>query len=203
MFKRSRKKIILAVMGSLILLFAITLSVILLASYREIRQENMAMLKRHVELYYLEGETGGPPDLPNAPVPEPPVRPPLDQKAGYQLSTFYSVAFGENGTVIAVDNGEKEVYSEEELIGIAGKILTGNNTSGRYGALTYIVEHRPNYTLVALMDNTVSESSLSTLLNNVLIVGGAAILLMSVRTHHKPAGRKRPEAKTVYLRRQP
>ena len=115
MFKRSRKKIILAIMGSLILLFAITLSVILLASYREIRQENMAMLKRHVELYYLDGETGGPPDLPpdglpdlpNAPVLEPPGRPPLDQKPDYQLSTFYSVAFGENDAVVAVDKGEK------------------------------------------------------------------------------------------------
>ena len=48
MFKRSRNKIILAIMGSLVLLFAITLSVILLASYREIRQDNMEMLKRYV-----------------------------------------------------------------------------------------------------------------------------------------------------------
>ena len=186
MFKRSRKKIILAIMGSLVLLFAITLSVILLASYREIRQENMAMLKRHVELYYLDGETGrpadlspdGPPELPNAPVPEPPGRPPLDQKPDYQLSTFYSVVFGENGTVIAVDNGEKEVYSEEELIRIATEILTGSTVSGRSGALTYIVEHRPEYTLVALMDTTVSESGLNTLLRNVLIIGSAAILVM-------------------------
>ena len=54
MFSRSRRKIILAIMGSLILLFAITLSVILFASFREVRQENMDMLKRHVELYYLE-----------------------------------------------------------------------------------------------------------------------------------------------------
>ena len=67
MFKRSRKKIILAIMGSLVLLFAITLSVIMLASYREIRQENMAMLKRHVELYYLDSETGGPVVPPDAP----------------------------------------------------------------------------------------------------------------------------------------
>ena len=186
MFKRSRKKIILAIMGSLVLLFAITLSVILLASYREIRQENMAMLKRHVELYYLDGETGGPADLspdgpldlPSAPVPEPPGRPPLDQKPDYQLSTFYSVVFGESGTVIAVDNGEKEVYSEEELIGIAKEILAGNTASGRSGALTYIVEHRPAYTLVALMDTTVSESGLNTLLRNVLIIGSAAILVM-------------------------
>ncbi len=186
MFKRSRKKIILAIMGALVLLFAITLSVILLASYREIRQENMAMLKRHVELYYLDGETDGPvdlppavpPEIPNAPVLEPPGRPPLDQKPDYQLSTFYSVAFGENDTVIAVDNGEKEVYSEEELIGIAKEILAGNTASGRAGTLTYIVDRRPGFTLVALMDNTVSESSLNTLLHNVLIIGSAAILVM-------------------------
>ena len=186
MFKRSRKKIILAIMGSLILLFAITLSVILLASYREIRQENMAMLKRHVELYYLDGETGGPPGLPpdgppdltNVPSLEPPGRPPLDQKPDYQLSTFYSVVFGESDTIIAVDNGEKEVYSDEELIGIAKEILAGNTVSGRIGALTYIVDHRPEYTLVALMDNTVSEGSLNTLLHNVLIIGSAAILVM-------------------------
>ena len=185
MFKRSRRKIILAIMGSLILLFAITLSVILLASYREIRQENMAMLRRHVELYYLDSETGGPavppdapPDMPDAPGLEPPGRPPLDQKPDYQLSTFYSVAFGENGAVLAVDNGEKAVYSEEELIGIAKEILAGNTASGRTGALTYIVDHRPDYTLVALMDNTVSESGLNTLLRNVLIIGGAAILVM-------------------------
>ena len=190
MFKRSRKKIILAIMGSLILLFAITLSVILLASYREIRQENMEMLKRHVELYYLENESGGPsdappdtqpdarPDRPGASAPEPPGKPPLDQKPDYQLSTFYSVAFGENDTVIAVDNGEKEVYSEEELIRIAKEILAGNNASGRSGSLSYIAERRPDYTLVAFMDNTVSESGLNTLFRNVLIIGGAAILVM-------------------------
>ena len=186
MFKRSRKKIILAIMGSLILLFAITLSVILLASYREIRRDNMEMLKRHVELYYLEDEAGvpdalppeAPPDKPDAPPLEPPEKPPLDQKPDYQLSTFYSVAFGENDTVLAVDNGMKEVYSEEELTGIAREILSGNSASGRSGALTYIVDHRPDYTLVAFMDNTVSESSLSTLLHNVLIIGSGAILVM-------------------------
>ncbi len=186
MFRRSRKKIILAIMGSLILLFAITLSVILLASYREVRQKNMDMLKRYVELYSLDSETGGPgdlppdapPDSPDAPAPEPPGRPPLDQKPDYRLSTFYSVAFGENDAVLAVDSGEKEVYGEEELTGIARELLAGGQSSGRSGALTYIVDRRPDYTLVAFMDNTVSESGLNTLLHNVLIIGGAAILAM-------------------------
>ena len=80
--------------------------------------------------------------------------------------------------MLAVDNGEKAVYSEEELVGIAKEILAENSVSGRFGALTYIVDRRPDYTLVALMDNTVSESGLSTLLHNVLIVGSAAILVM-------------------------
>lgn len=175
MFSKSRRKIILAIMGSLILLFAVTLSVILFASFSEVRQENMDMLKRHVELYYLEKE---PENREEPPEGKPPEKPPLDRKRDYQLSTFYSVAFGEDETVLAVDNGEKDVYGEEELVSIATEILAGNRKTGRHGSLTYIVSRRPDYTLVAFMDNTVSESGLSTLLRNVLIVGGAAMIVM-------------------------
>ena len=53
MFHRSRTKIMLSIMGSLILLFLITLALILLASYREIRQNNTEMLERYADLYYL------------------------------------------------------------------------------------------------------------------------------------------------------
>lgn len=182
MFKRSRRRIILAIMGSLILLFGVTLSVILLASYREIRQENMEMLQRHVELFYLEEETppgpegptpGTPPEQPD--MPGPPSGQPLDQRPGYRLSTFYSVAFGSDGTVLAVDNGEKAVYSREELTGLAQKVLSGGGGSGRTGSLSWMVSRRPDYTLVAFMDNTVSEQGLHTLLRNVLIIGGAAM----------------------------
>ena len=179
MFNRSRRKIILAIMGSLILLFAATLSVILFASFREVRQENMEMLKEHVSLYYLEGEQADraetAPERPKEPKKE---KPRQDKKPDYQLSTFYSVAFGEDGAVLAADNGEKDVYTEDELIEIARKILDGSAESGRHGSLTYTVSRRPNYTLVAFIDSTVSESGLSTLLRNVLIVGGAAMIVM-------------------------
>ena len=40
MFHRSRRKIILSIMGSVVLLFVITLTVILLMSTREIRQRD-------------------------------------------------------------------------------------------------------------------------------------------------------------------
>ena len=187
MFKRSRRKIILSIMGSLILLFALTLSVIMFASYRQVRQENMAMLERHVELYYLGQQPEDPdtpgrdqaPDPPDGSAPEPPGgKRPLDREPDYQLSTFYSVAFASDGSVLAADTGEKSVYSQEDLVSIAREILEGNGTSGRKGSLAYIVSRRPDYTLVAMMDNTVSENGLSTLLRNVLIVGTAAIVLM-------------------------
>ena len=59
MFNRSRKKIILSIMGSLILLFSVTLSVILAASFREVRHRNSKMLEHYVQTYSLEDERSG------------------------------------------------------------------------------------------------------------------------------------------------
>ena len=56
MFSKSRKKIILSIVGSIIILFAVTLSVILLASFREIRQKNLDMLERYVEDYSIDNK---------------------------------------------------------------------------------------------------------------------------------------------------
>lgn len=183
MYNRSRKKIILSIMGSLVLLFAVTLSVIMLASYREIRRQNAEMLERYVELYSLkQSNVQGEPELKPggqtipAPGPDRDKRP-LDDRPDYKLSTFYSVALAD-GDAVAVDDGEKRVYSEEELIGLAKEILSERGPTGRIGNLSYRVSHRTGYTLVAFMDNTVSEGGLSTLLRNVLVVGGIAIVLL-------------------------
>ncbi len=185
MFNRSRNKIIVSIMGSLILLFAVTLTVIMFASYREIRQQNTEMLERYVELYALELLPDGqyvpefqPAGLNEAGPGPKPGEPPLDQRLDYQLSTFYSVTLSEDGSVLAVDNGPQAVYEEDELVRIAEELLSEGKTSGRADNLSYIISRRPDYTLVAFMDNTVTESSLSTLLHNVLLIGGAAIVAM-------------------------
>ena len=113
MFNRSRNKIILSIMGSLVLLFVITLSVILFASFREVRQKNLDILERFVDLYTIEQRPGSR-DNPG-PLPMPGNLPP-DIRPDFQLSTFYSVSFAEDGSVLAVDDGDKGVYEEEELI---------------------------------------------------------------------------------------
>ncbi len=185
MFSRSRKKIILSIMLSLILLLALTLSVIMLASYREIRQRDSEMLERYVETYVLDPHSGTE-ELPGSrekdrDIPEPrpdPGDPPRDFRPDYQLSTFYSVAFSDDSTVLAVETGARGLYDEEKLIEIARDLLGGGKKSGRLDNLSYLISSKTGYTLVAFLDSTVTEGSMRLLLRNVLIVGGAAIVVM-------------------------
>ncbi len=188
MFSRSRKKIILSIMLSLILLFAVTLSVIMLASYREIQQKNSAMLERYVELYSLDQEPGGQYDPGQGPGatydrPKPdgqddPKNKPIDERPDYQLATFYSVAFAEDGSVLAVFTGERNIYGEEELVDTAEELLAEGKQAGRTGNLSYTISSRPGYTVVAFIDDTVTDSSMRTLLHNVLTIGGTAIVVL-------------------------
>ena len=173
MFNRSRKKIILSIMGSLILLFAVTLAVILAASFRDVRQKNQHMLERYVEMY-------SPDRRPQERTPVPPemTEPPIDERPDFRLSTFYAVAFSDDGSVLSVDLGGRDIYSEEELTSLAKKLLSGTKQSGRSGNLTYSVVRKDDFTLVAFIDNTVSESSLRTLLRNILIVGSIALVIL-------------------------
>ena len=175
MFNQSRKKIILSIMLSLILLFAVTLSVILFASYRQIQRKSADILQDYINAYTLEQDPGKPSgDEPGREGNNPPPA----EKQDYKLSTFYSVAFAEGGSVLAVDNGMKDVYTEEELVNSAREILAGKEASGRTGNLLFRVVPKKDYTLVAFMDNTVTDSTMETLVKNVLIVGGSAIVVL-------------------------
>ena len=125
-------------MGSLLILFAITLSVILLASYREIRNNNSEKLERYADLFLLDSQSQdqAPPE-PNSeskseqrtnqtpPDSKPENRPennaeqrqrkdnaPIEERSDYQLSTFYSVAFSKDNEVLEVDDGDKDVYDD-------------------------------------------------------------------------------------------
>ena len=70
-------------MGSLILLFAVTLSVILFASFREIRKKNLDMLERYAETYTLDPK----PPAKEKPEPGREMRnPPMDERHDYEVS---------------------------------------------------------------------------------------------------------------------
>ena len=56
MFRRTRRRIIFSIMGSLSLLFIITLSVILFASSRQMLKENLEKLESYSERFLLESQ---------------------------------------------------------------------------------------------------------------------------------------------------
>lgn len=178
MFRKSRRKIILSIMTSLLLLFVSTLLVILLVNFREVRKRNREMLEHHVEMYALE-RVGKLPEAEDFSREMPPKRDiPMDRRPDYRLSTFYTVAISEDNAVLSVEDGDRELYSREELIELAEEVLSRRQTIGSIQKLSYMVSQREGYTLIAFMDTTVSESGLNTLLRTVLIVGGIAIVFL-------------------------
>lgn len=174
MYKHSRKRITIAIMGSLILFFALLLGVILMASYQEISRKNNEMLDRYIEIYSLEnqpGEDEGPSDIfKGSEVPG-------DMPPDYQLSTFYSVAMDENGTVLAIDEGRK-TFRKEELLNTAAELISQGRESGKKGNLKYRLIQKEGYTLVAFIDVTLVENDMHALIRNVIIIGSLSMFLM-------------------------
>ena len=143
----------------------------------------MDMLNRYVNQYSMqpavENPTESPADTKRENQAEPSSQPNDQQpedRPDYQLSTFYSVAFSSNGSVLSVYDGNKTVYSNDQLVTLACQILDEKHTAGRKDNLSYVVSQKDGYTLVAFMDNTVSEGGLKTMMRTALIVGGGSLV---------------------------
>ena len=145
----------------------------------------MDMLNRYVNQYSMqpavENPTESPADTKRENQAEPSSQPNDQQpedRPDYQLSTFYSVAFSSNGSVLSVYDGNKTVYSNDQLVTLACQILDEKHTAGRKDNLSYVVSQKDGYTLVAFMDNTVSEGGLKTMMRTALIVGGVSLVVL-------------------------
>ena len=172
MFKRSRWKIILSILAILLLLLAGTFCVIYLASYRDLTNENRALLEQYVRSYTLEEKSDelyaqfnlaetGPFDMPRA-----------------ELSTFYSVAVSKSNQVLNVDTANLEIMDEEGLTALALDIIESDKREGMEGNLLYLVEDKGGYMLVAFLDNTLMMESAGTLFYYTMIFGGVALVLL-------------------------
>ena len=187
MFKRTRRRIVAAIMGALVILLALTLFIINISSYYEVRNQNDEMLAHYVQTYdpernilknnveqYYEApldKTDLPPNGENEP---------SEEVSVYRLSTFYSVAFLPDGDVLAVNNGRNTVFSDDELVSIANDILAQHETIGYMDNLSYRVKEKNGYTLVAFIDNTVMNNGINTLMHTTIIAGGVALFLLFV-----------------------
>ncbi|MBO4354255.1 MAG: HAMP domain-containing histidine kinase [Clostridia bacterium] len=191
MFNKTRRKIVFTVVFSLLALMIVTLSTIYFSNRIALQRKNEEMLKMYAERYSLEEMPFGPDDgMPDGMFDDRPGdqggKPgPHDGDFGknepqFQLSTFYAVAYSSDGEVLSVNNGNNALQSEESLLKITDSIIESGKTSGKTGNMTYLVERRDGYTLVAMIDGTINDDNQTILIKQMLIIGGAALAVLVV-----------------------
>ena len=178
MFKKSRRKIVAAIMSILVLLWVGTLGVIYASSYFEMTKQNRQMLKIHAEMYNINQDA----------IDFPSFKPRPDGNRNFnhifnpdsprfQLSTFYSIAVSYDGDILEIRNEMPSVYSDDALKELAKDIIKGSRSHGTKNNLSFYKTDKDGYTLVSFMDNTVINESAMTLFRYTLIFGGIALVL--------------------------
>lgn len=182
MFKRTKIKIIISVMTAITVLLFGTLAIILGTSYAQMNTDNRRMLEQYAREYRLnETEKNDiPADRENEPTDikksrETGEQPP-EALHKFDVSTFYSVAVSEDGTVLKTDNGTGTLYTDETLKAFAEKILSGDAAAGKIKNLAYLKAQKDGYTLVAFIDNSIMQGSMATLFRNTLIFGCISVI---------------------------
>lgn len=177
MFKKSRRKIVAAIMSVLVLLWVGTLGVIYASSYIEMSRRNIAMMTAHTEMYTLSNSFD---DMtPIMPKPDGGSRfnPGFAESPVFQLSTFYTVAMSYDGSVLEIRNSQPNIHSDDELKELATEIIKGKKTKGTDKDLAFYKTDKSGYNLVVFMDNTVINENAATLFRYTLIFGGMALIV--------------------------
>ena len=187
MFRKSKRKIVAAIMAVLILLLAGTFGIIYLASYADMTKENRELLKEYVASYSLMDETDG-----LKPGKEEPGRTAETEDArgkggsdrhpqpppALELSTFYSVAVSLEGEILKVDTADVAALDQEDLVQLALEIIEKGNSSGVERNLIYRMEEKKDYILVAFLDNTLMLKKAGTLIEYTWIFGGITLVAL-------------------------
>lgn len=181
MFKKSKKKIVAAIMSILVFLWVGTLGIIYASSYFEMAKQNRQMLQAHSEMYVLSqsDKVASPPDIP---MPDKGRKPDsnFEESPVFRLSTFYTVAISYNGDVLEIKNDQPTLHTDNELEKSAKSIIKSKKSYGAKNNLAFYKADKDGYTLVAFMDNTVVNQNAMTLFRYTLIFGGAALILFFI-----------------------
>jgi signal transduction histidine kinase len=163
-------------MSVLLVLLSGTLFIIYYSSYQEAYQKNSLILMRYTEAYWKFGN-------PEGKEMQIPKKDHLDDdemigERIYDVSSFYSVAFDDNGDVVSIDNDGETKVTDAYLIDLSRSLINQSKSSGSSDAWIYRIEKNKSITLVALMDSIVMSDNLSMLLKNMVLFGSIAIALL-------------------------
>lgn len=169
-------------MAAIVVLLFGTLAVILGTSYAQMNTDNQRMLEQYAREYRVDAAEKN--DMPNSKgnmatdeaKPPTPDDPPPEALHKFDVSTFYSVAIADDGTVLKTENESGTMYSDETLEAYAEEIISGSSETGKIKSLTYLKTQKDGYTLVAFIDNAIMQGGMATVFRNTLIFGGISVI---------------------------
>ncbi len=182
MFKRAKQKIVISILAILCAVIVGTLGMIYISSYLSVSSQNYEVLQKHMEMLVRDGNfqpnnnsTQRVPDdigqfadnIPNQ----------GKLKRGLEIGTFYTVKFSSDGTNTVIENGANTIYTDEELISLAEKVILKER--GSTGELLYMVRSNNGNTYVSFMDNTVFTESFAKLFVFTLVFGLTALIAIT------------------------
>lgn len=176
-FQRSRGKIVAVAMLMLLLVFAGTITLIYVFSYQSVMKTDREMMSLYAQAYWENGMPDGETQPPEGEIVAP-ENGGDETQGGAAVSSFHSVAFDENGDVLALDYDTDEAISDSGLVKLAEELKNSSNTFGASGRWVYYIETNEGTTLVVLMDNTIMTGAYGRLLRYTLVFGAAAAVIL-------------------------
>ena len=172
MFKKSRKKIVVAIMSILVFIWIALLGSIYTFSYIEMYRANTTLVEMHSQMYQLkvEGENVKPNENPEFETFLP----------MFRISTFYTVAISEDGEILEIINSQTSLHTNSELIELCNYILDNDKEKGIKNNMVYFKVNKEGYTLFTFMDNTFLNKTSITIYRYTLIFGGIALVLFFI-----------------------
>lgn len=192
-FRNSRNKIVLTIMGLLTAVLVGTLLTIYATTYLTVYRNNQIMLLKFAQEYQSgrvqnkEAEEAGQQEKAAA---APAGNEQVKEKALFSENAFrknsvlYMVVFAENGTVLETMNDIQPIMSDADLQKTAWKFATDSNRDGVSQNLIYRATTIKNIVsgesaiYVVMMDNTLMHDSMTALVQNALIFGFVALVFL-------------------------
>ena len=171
LFRVSQNKITATIMGLLALILLGTLLTISLTTYSAVYRNNQRILEVFLD-DYIRGN--GPKEAPKETAGSP------EDRIATESAVMYLVEFSSDGSAIGVMNDVKPVMSDEALKNLASQLITDGKTSGISGRMIYRIasDESSGKIYVVMMDNTLIDSSMKTLIMNTIVFGAVALIIL-------------------------
>ena len=171
LFKVSQNKITATIMGLLTLILLGTLLTISLTTYSAVYRNNQRILEVFLD-DYINGN--GPKEAPKDAMGTP------EDRIATEAAVMYLVEFSSDGSAVGIMNDVKPVMSDEALKNLAAQLMTGGKRRGISGRMIYRIasDESSGRSYVAMMDNTLIDGSMKTLIMNTVVFGAGALIIL-------------------------